>query len=365
MAEIGRVAPSRKNWVPLLWLVYLLWLPVDPALSHAPVWQWIATGSVTVIFLALYLGSLYGLDHFHPARIPIVIAIYVMGTWLMSFNAGAVSFFVYGAGMLGYTFVPRRAWFVLLAYCISIPLISGWLLHDVLWSWTIALVFSSIVGITNIRSAEDARTSAELKIAYDHVERITQVAERERIARDMHDVLGHTLSLIVLKSELAHKLADRDPERATKEIRDVETIARGALQELREAVTGYRSAGLVAEIARARSVLETAGVAVQTHAESVRLPPTHEGVLALAIREAVTNVVRHAGASAVALHLRQSHDSCRFEIFDDGRGSSTLVEGNGLAGMRERVEALGGTMSRDSASGTRLILTLPTEAPAS
>ena len=350
--------------MPLLWLVYLLWLPVDPALSHAPLWQWIATGSATAIFLALYLTSLYRLDHFHPARIPIVIATYAMGTWLMTFNAGASSFFVYGAAMLGYTFASRRAWLILLAYCVSIPLVSGWLLHDVLWSWSFALVFSSIVGITNIRNAEDARATAKLQIAYDHVERITQVAERERIARDMHDVLGHTLSLIVLKSELASKLAERDPERATKEIRDVETIARGALQELRETVTGYRSAGLAAEIERARSVLETAGVAVEAHAESVRLPPTHEGVLALAIREAVTNVVRHADARAVALHLAQSHDSCRFEIFDDGCGSSTLVEGNGLAGMRERVEALGGTMSRDSAGGTRLVLTLPTGAPA-
>jgi two-component system sensor histidine kinase DesK len=227
-----------------------------------------------------------------------------------------------------------------------------------------ALVFSSIVGITNIRNAEDTVLTAKLRMAHEEVERIAKVAERERIARDLHDVLGHTLSLIVLKSELASKLADRDPAAAATEIRDVEAIARGALHELREAVTGYKSAGITAELDRAKMMLETAGVKVETHAGAVRLAPTHEGVLALAIREAVTNVVRHAEAHAVQLQLAQTNGTCRFEIADDGRGSSVVFEGNGLAGMRQRIEALGGTMRRETQNGTRLILTLPAEARA-
>jgi len=364
MAKVACAEPSRKNWVPLLWLVYLLWLPVDPILSHAPLWQWIAAGASTVVFLGLYLTSLYGLDQGHPARIAILLAIYAIGTWVMTFNVGASSFFVFGAGMIGYSFPSRRAWTILLVYCASIPLLSALVFHDVIWGWAMALVFSSIVGITNIRYAEEARTSAKLRVAYDQVEGLAKVAERERIARDLHDVLGHTLSLIVLKSELASKLADRDPARAASEIRDVESIARGALQELREAVTGYRSAGVAAEIDHARTVLQSAGVAFAAQTEAVRLPATHEGVLALAIREAVTNVVRHAQAHAVELRLVQDGGTCRFEIADDGRGSSVLTEGNGLSGMRERIEALGGTMLRDARNGTRLTLTLPTEARA-
>ncbi len=362
MANADCAAPANKtSWVPLLWLAYLLWLPVDPILSHAPRVQYLEAGAATVVFLALYLFSLYRLDGPHPLRLPIIVAIYAIGTWVMTFNVGASSFFVFGAGMIGYAIPGRRAWLVLLVYCVSIPLVSALVLHDVIFSWTMALVFSSIVGVSNIRSAEDARANTKLQLAYDHVERLTQVAERERIARDMHDVLGHTLSLIVLKSELASKLADRDPQKAAVEIRDVESIARGALQELREAITGYRSAGIAAEIDHARTVLEGAGLRVDALAEPVRLPPTHEGVLALAIREAVTNVVRHADAHAVQLRLAQSRGQCRFEIADDGRGSSKIVEGNGLAGMRERIEALGGTMLCDATSGTRLTLTLPTD----
>src|ERR1700722_15908486 len=101
---------------------------------------------------------------------------------------------------------------------------------------------------------------------------------------------------------------------------------------------GCRSAGRAAERDRARSVVETAGVTVDTQAQPVRLSPTHEGVLALAIREAVTNVVRHAGAHTVHIELSQDAHNCRFEIADDGRGGPA-VEGNGLTGMRERIEA--------------------------
>jgi two-component system sensor histidine kinase DesK len=354
----------RRNWVPLLWLVYLLWLPVDPILSHAPAWQWIATGLSGLAIAALYVVAVYGLGHFHPVRLAIVVACFALGVWVMTFNVGASSYFVYGAGMIGYTLRPRAAWVLLAAYCLAIVLISGLALHGMIFAWSMALVFSSIVGVANIRSAEDARANAKLRIAHDEVERLAKVAERERIARDLHDVLGHTLSLIVLKSELASKLTERDAAAAAAEIRDVETIARGALQELREAVTGYKSAGIAAEIDRAKTMLETAGVRVEAHTDAVRLPPTSEGVLALAIREAVTNVVRHAQAHAVRLQLAQSNGTCRFEIVDDGRGSSIAYEGNGLGGMRERIEALGGTMERETQNGTRLVLTLPAESRA-
>jgi two-component system sensor histidine kinase DesK len=184
------------------------------------------------------------------------------------------------------------------------------------------------------------------------------VAERERIARDLHDVLGHTLSVIVLKSELATRLAPIDPARASVEIADVERIARESLSELREAVAGYRAVGLAAEVERARSVLETAGVRVECQLGEMRLPPRYEGVVTMAIREGVTNIVRHAGASSCRLSLAQTPRECRLELADDGRGGAG-AEGFGLAGMRERVEGLGGTLVREIASGTRLILTLP------
>jgi len=156
---------------------------------------------------------------------------------------------------------------------------------------------------------------------------------------------------------------EREPERAGKEIREVEQIARQALTEVREAIRGYRSRGLAAELAMAKSTLETAGIAVQCEAPStLEIPALQEGVLSLAVREAVTNVVRHSQARSCRLQLEQGNGSCRLEVGDDGHGGNSL-EGSGLRGMRERVEMLGGTMTRTTEPGTTLTITLPLTTP--
>jgi two-component system sensor histidine kinase DesK len=219
--------------------------------------------------------------------------------------------------------------------------------------------FPLIVGGGNIFFAERNRMNRQLRKANEEMEHLAKVAERERIARDLHDVLGHTLSVITLKSELAGKLLDRDPARAGREIREVEQISRQALSDVRDAIRGYRSQGLVAELAQAKSTLETAGLTVRCDAATtVELQAIQESVLSLAVREAVTNIVRHAQAHTCRVRLEQHNGSCRLEIQDDGRGSSN-GEGNGLRGMRERVEMLGGTLDRDAENGTRLTITLP------
>ncbi|MGA2019563.1 MAG: sensor histidine kinase, partial [Candidatus Sulfotelmatobacter sp.] len=214
------------------------------------------------------------------------------------------------------------------------------------------------VGASNIHFAQRNRSNKKLIRAQEEIEHLATVAERERIARDLHDVLGHTLSVIILKSELAGKLMDRDPQRAGNEIREVEQISRQALSEVRDAIRGYRSKGLSAEFAQAKSTLETAGVAVQCDVVKIPLPALQEGVLSMAVREAVTNVVRHAQARTCRLRLEQQNGSCRLEIEDDGRGGFA-GEGNGLRGMRERVQMLGGTLSCESQAGTKLTITLP------
>jgi two-component system sensor histidine kinase DesK len=158
---------------------------------------------------------------------------------------------------------------------------------------------------------------------------------------------------------------DRDPQRAGKEIREVEQISRQALSDVRDAIRGYRSQGIAAELAQAKLTLETAGLTVQCDAATtVQLPAIQESVLSLAVREAVTNVVRHARARTCRMRLEQQNGNCRLEIHDDGLGSSN-GEGNGLRGMRERVEMLGGTLQRSTESGTTLTITLPLKQVAS
>jgi two-component system sensor histidine kinase DesK len=214
------------------------------------------------------------------------------------------------------------------------------------------------VGTGNIFFAQKSRDNCKLRLAHDEIEHLAKVAERERIARDLHDVLGHTLSLIVLKSELASKLMERDPAQAKSEIRDVENTARQALADVRQTIGGYRALGLNEEFTRAKATLQTAGVSVECEAATVGLAPVQASVLALALREAVTNVVRHSQAQHCRLRLEQTNGSCHLEVYDDGRGGAQ-VEGNGLRGMRERIESLGGSLHRETRQGTRLFITLP------
>jgi len=194
------------------------------------------------------------------------------------------------------------------------------------------------------------------------------VAERERIARDLHDVLGHTLSVIVLKAELAGRLIPIDPARAIAEIADVERTSRSALAEVREAIGGYRARGLAAEIDSARVTLNAAGVTLIAESNSnhtAALTPKEETALALALREAVTNIVRHARATSCSLRFVTEAGQRCLIVEDDGEHVMER-EGNGIRGMRERVESIGGQFTLERGikqnRGTRLTLDLPLRA---
>lgn len=220
------------------------------------------------------------------------------------------------------------------------------------------MLFSAINGGINLHFAEVSRGNARLRITQQEVERLAQTAERERIARDLHDLLGHTLSLITLKAELAGKLVARDPARAEVEIRELERISREALKEVRSAITGYRSEGLPAELARARLALESSGIQLEYFAVPVELPATEETVLSLALREAITNLIRHARATTCRITLEQTEEETRIEVRDDGQGAAA-PDGVGLSAMRERIEGLGGRLEHRVGNGTVLAMALP------
>lgn len=344
------------GWGPLLWVVYLGFFFIDPVMSHATprIWTYDILGAL--VFLVLYFG-LFVLEH--PRGLIHIAGMVLLGMLFLHINAGACAFFIYAAAMLPFSVSTQLAAWIGLATIGVIAGVEGLVLHINGWTLFYSALFPIIIGAGNTFFAERNRMNHQLRKANEEIEHLAKLAERERIARDLHDVLGHTLSVITLKSELAGKLMDRDPTRAGKEIREVEQISRQALSEVRDAIRGYRAEGLAAELAHAKATLETAGVAVQCDAAtSVQLPAIQESVLSLAVREGVTNVVRHARASNCRLRIEQENSSCRLEIVDDGQGFYTM-EGNGLRGMRERVEMLGGTMVRTNRSGTTLIITLP------
>jgi two-component system sensor histidine kinase DesK len=347
---------KEHGWSPLLWVVYLGFFFVQPVVDHVSLKMWLLDGLGAVLFLLLYFGLFVLLN---PRALAHIAGMVLLGLLYQPINAGACTFFIFAAAMLPFCVESQAAaWAGLLAIG-GTGAIEGLFLHIHGWQLFYAALFPMIIGAGNTFFAERNRMNRKLRKANEEIEHLAKVAERERIARDLHDVLGHTLSVITLKSELAGKLIDRDPQRAGKEIREVEEISRQALSDVRDAIRGYRSKGLLAEMAQAKSTLETAGVTVSCDASTiVKLPAMQEGVLTMAVREAVTNVVRHAQARNCSLRLEQQNGACRLEIEDDGRGGFQN-EGNGLRGMRERVEMLGGTLRRDSQTGTRLTITLP------
>jgi two-component system sensor histidine kinase DesK len=351
------LSPRDKahGWAPYIWLAYLCFFFIQPVMDHAGWKIWSLTAFATVIFLFLYFGLFW---QEKPRSLLHVAGMVILGLAFAPINSGASTFFIFGAAFIPFCVQTEGAAVGLMAVIVALAGLDTWLFHLSGWFFFYAGGLASAVGGSNIYFAQRNRALAKLRMAQDEIEHLAKVAERERIARDLHDVLGHTLSVIILKSELAGKLMDRDPQRAGNEIREVEQISRQALSEVRDAIRGYRSQGLPSEIAKAKATLETAGVAVKCEAAKLTLPVLHEGVLSMALREAVTNVVRHAHARNCSMRLQQQNGSCRLEVEDDGRGGSQ-TEGSGLRGMRERVEMLGGTLTRESQAGTKITINLP------
>src|SRR5579859_1747328 len=347
---------AELGWAPFLWLVWLSYFVFDPAVHQSSsMGRWLATLAGTCIFLPLYF---LGFWREGKQKLWSIAGLALLGTAFMRWNGGACGFFIYAAAFAGFCGDTKLAIRILLALEAAFG-VAAWAFHlrPGFWIWIVFLI--AAVGAMDIQYAKRIRANARLRMAHEEIEHLAKTAERERIARDLHDVLGHTLSVIILKSELASKLADKNMPRAIQEIRDVERISREALAEVRSALKGYRAAGLNAEIAQARATLETAGIKVQVSSSSqLELNAAQEGVLALVMREAVTNILRHSRATECSLWLAQANGCCTLEIADNGCGS-TEVEGEGLKGMRQRVEMLGGNLQRKTSPGTTLIVTVP------
>ncbi|MDX3384845.1 histidine kinase [Streptomyces niveiscabiei] len=229
------------------------------------------------------------------------------------------------------------------------------------------LLFPALLGgfsMTGIRQL--IRTTVELREARAAVAHLAANEERLRLARDLHDLLGHSLSLITLKSELAGRMLPGHPDKAAQQIADIEQVSRQALVDVREAVTGYRRPRLAAELAGTRVALTAAGVEVRLPAD-VPLDGVcedSESALAWALREAITNVVRHSGAGRCAVDLvrRQTLDGPVLELAveDNGSGGSPGTPGNGLTGLTERLEKAGGTLETTCTKhGFRLVARVP------
>lgn len=218
------------------------------------------------------------------------------------------------------------------------------------WWWLIAfLLLVRGIGLDMIGVARMGSAIRELHTARRELARLAVIEERERLARDLHDLLGQTLSMITLKSELAGHLIKEEPERCVQELAEIERVSRQTLREVRKTVAGYRQPTLVNELDEARQLLEAAGVSCLIEQTTGALLPIHDSALAWTIREGVTNVIRHSRARQCLIRLAKEQGMVQVLIRNDGelhreQHDDQTSQGNGLAGLRERVAILGGTL---------------------
>jgi len=351
-------------------LLYTYFWFITPWYRHRLAdWLWFSL--FYVVFLIAYFQCFGGTQPWHRRRL---YFLFLMGYVYLPFSPGAADEFVFPVVMsVFFLQQPKLEDALARFFAIAIAQACGLLLETKLLHLSFAWAGNSIfyffaVGLTTFAYSRHVLANEKLHEANREIEHLTQVAERERIARDLHDLLGHTLTVIVLKSDIANRLFTEQPELAHREIAEVEATARKALAEVRQAVVGYRAEGLPAEFSNARQALLSASVQLTTNIDYLALPPTqsssqsnaHSNALCLALREAVTNVIRHANATLCHIGLSRDGDRVLLTIEDNGSGK-LAPEGSGLKGMRERLAALGGTLHRGAGAngGTQLTVELP------
>ncbi|WP_460604645.1 sensor histidine kinase [Jatrophihabitans fulvus] len=260
------------------------------------------------------------------------------------------------------TVATRRRWaplavggYVLVSLFLP-PLVPAW---DTGIAWDLGVV-TALVSLAMFGFFAVVESNIALARARAEVARLAAENERSRIARDLHDLLGHSLTTITVKAGLARKLAERgEDDRARAEIGEVEQLARRTLGDVRAAVSSHREITLAGELATAREVLRASGIIAELPASVAEVDADVDQLFGWVVREGVTNAVRHSRAQ----HVRVTFGPRRLEVADDGRGGSA-VPGNGLTGLRERVEAVGGTLEIHQGDGFRLCVDVPVPAVA-
>ncbi len=230
--------------------------------------------------------------------------------------------------------------------------------HSVLLSIVLAGL-----GMTAVRQL--IAVNADLHFTRAELADLAVASERERLARELHDLLGRTLSLIAVKAELASRLSAKADPSAAAELADVQQLARQAVRDVRETVTGAHTPTVHAELDAARAALHTAGIAVSVDIGGTSIEPAHETTIAWALREAVTNVVKHSGARTCRISLDAGDGCSALEVRDDGSGPGGGGTGTGLGGLADRIHALGGTIEvgPGDGAGFRLRVRLSAAAP--
>jgi two-component system sensor histidine kinase DesK len=351
----------RWSYSGVFWLVFLAPAIQATLDSDRDIAAKAATLVCFALFIAVYLVSVpltISRRWNDPVRYLTPVVVLVLGLLTIPVaGEDGVSTFVYVA-VVGVGLLPPR---IAIGFAVSIAALATVLIQTVPgWSRDPASLLFSIGLATVATSAfmRLIRRNAELAVARDDLAHLAVEQERARFARDLHDLLGHSLTVITVKAELAGKLMTRDPGKAADEVADIERLAREALADVRATVAGYREVTLAAEVSSARSTLEAAGIAAELPGALDEVPGERRELFGWVVREGVTNVVRHSSAQRVRVAVSRT----TVEVVDDGTGfGDSVAGGHGLQGLRERLAEVGGRLEAGpvEAGGFRLFAEVP------
>lgn len=363
-----------RHWRYIGWLLAAVWLfflnvPISTALHQPEPWRRIVGVTALVVFGLGYVLLFQWARRLRQSLLPIpagrarVGLLLLLAVGLASIPGAdgdwlATLVYVAAAGVF---LLPAWEAAATVALCAVTPALTSWLVSG--WEAENGIVFAVLLasfamfGVSRL-----AQRNSELQAAQQEIGRLAVAEERARAARDLHDILGHSLTVVAIKAELAGRLIEVDTDRAAAEIAEVERLARAALADVRQTVGAYREVTLAGELAGARSALAAAGIAAEVPAETPELPREWDRLFGWTVREGVTNVVRHSGARCCVIRVHPD----RVEISDDGRGPSTPDgAGYGLVGLRERAGRLDAVVTvgrRRDGTGFLLRVHAPAEA---
>lgn len=358
---------NELQYGPYIWLLYLFIFFVSLSQYHPVENSFIFATLGTIAFLALYFHGYWASSkrvHWN------ILGILAVGTLMTMLSPGASVFFVYAGAFCCRLGSTRNAVIGLAFIAAWIGLLSWWAGYGS-YFYIPGIMFTFLIGGVNIYQHDLSLKRKELILTQKEVRHLARTSERERIARDLHDLIGHTFSVITLKAELANKLMDKDIERAKQEIISLENLSRDALSQVREVVTGYRTSDLNTELAHAKYVLESNEIHFDYQFDDFEIDDSSNKELAIILKELVTNILRHSHATKVFATIEEINGQVKLIVNDNGVGfesskdiSSITTERKsyGLQGISERIKKLKGKLSIQSEQGTQVQIRIPTSA---
>ncbi|WP_166838318.1 sensor histidine kinase [Rheinheimera pleomorphica] len=344
---------SKLSWVYLINLIFYF---IPLVSMRFAVWQYLSMAAALLLFLVCYFWAYRSRRsemHWPIAGIVLVAAL------ITPVNSGSISMFAYASFFIGFAY-PLRRYLLLMALMIALLVLLK-LTLTIHWNMFLVMGIPVVLAVSFLGRAEQAKQRhrlAEHK-SEDEIKQLATMVERERIGRDLHDILGHTLSSIILKADLAEKLlARQQAEAAQQQLSELSQIAREALGQVRQSVSGYKHQGLAAEVHKLLSRLRDAGFQAELQGELPTLDSRRETALILALTELVTNVIRHSKGDSCSLHFMQQGTSFSVCLSDNGQ-TEEIKEGNGITGLRERLAAIGATLTLQQQDGLTACIGLP------